>query len=227
MAELGHKRSDPPSYMDTAITPTHLYLPDSEPLSLVIDGTSIFLSQPPSTALYELTSPLDVSAPVVGLHQVSYKVAESWDGPKVKSYDKDLYELSISRNRSNYLFIEAKRPSCAAGVRLHRSLRLSGHYWEMTVQDKEEKTLTSRNYKDIIIWESVSGRLVAEETRAGKSIAGYDTGKEERILPRLDVKDVLDQDQLNLLVAAWCGRVWHEATHDTKEKKSIKEKLHG
>jgi hypothetical protein len=217
---MASSASDPPSYETSRQNPASVSLSTTEPLSLVVNGTHIYLSSPPSQALYELTRPLDGSGKITGIQQIGHKIsAGSCNDPIVISHERLLYEFRPWHERESTMEVKGKRKSCCETVWIQRSLGLRGHTWSVQVKDLKEKSFTVRqNFQSLfqdqksLEWKDESGRLVAIEVKSR-----VETGREGTSLPRLDIRAVLDEKQLNLLVTAWCARIWQEAMYATKE----------
>lgn len=135
----------PPSYDDSTETPNNINLPATEPLSLTIESTFIYLSTPPSNELYELSRALDGSGKIIGVQQIDHKLSSRFaDTPAIKCHERQLYDFRPWHELKSVMQITGQRRSCFQSVWMKRGLGLMVHTWSVGVKDVVGKPLTAR-----------------------------------------------------------------------------------
>ncbi|KAG6293946.1 hypothetical protein E4U46_006960 [Claviceps purpurea] len=207
----------PPSYEDAISHSINTRLPITHHDSLVLDGHTIYPAAPPSQFLYQISSP-----PRQGLP--STHAIQKWrfrlPDPLGQDDDSDNNDGMLLKSRLQHIYDVCEqhrglRPAVrlngrAAHRQCYREVILQGGHTGWTTCAATEGwfradvALRERFKADArISWRSRDGVLVAVETRAGC--------RGGRLLPRLDIRAVLKEKDLDLLVACWVARVWKEA----------------
>ncbi|KAG6022255.1 hypothetical protein E4U40_004757 [Claviceps sp. LM458 group G5] len=224
----------PPSYEDAISHSINTRLPITHHDSLVLDGHTIYPAAPPSQFLYQISSP-----PRQGLSSTHAVAIQKWRfrlpdplGQNGSDNDNDNDGMLLkSRLQHIYDICEQHRGLRPAVIRLdgraahrqcYREVILQGGHTGWTTCAATEGwfradvALRERFKADArISWRSRDGVLVAVETRAGRRGGG--------LLPRLDIRAVLKEKDLDLLVACWVARVWKEAQGEVRVSLGWKE----
>lgn len=212
--------SSPSAYHKVNDSTSRELLAGGELHSLVLDGTVIYPFLPPSRVLYELSSPpITASSQVYGISKVCHRLCGPSSDDTISSrlcHTYDFKDAVTASEQRSVLEIIGKRPKHAATrtydeIKAHQgiggwgSCSVDGHF-------KAEYGLAARlRHNNQLAWKDQSGRLVAVETKAVRKGDGSVGG-----LPRLDLKTVLDEKDLDLLVACWAARVWKQAARELK-----------
>lgn len=183
--------------------------------SLTLTHTQIHPALPSASPLYELTHPLtDAARPLYGLQKIRY-----CRSPRGRITPRPCHIYDIQNLAGDRASIGGQRPQSTthtmthAHVRLERRLRgwgaveAVGHFVAEPVKRKRGQ----------MAWKDLSGRLVAVETRHGRNVA---TGK-VRTAPQLELKTVLEEKDLDLLVACWMARVWKQSCSELRSRISV------
>ncbi|KAH8169630.1 hypothetical protein LIA77_10174 [Sarocladium implicatum] len=216
--------------------------------TLILDNCTIYSSTHPSRPLYILSNaPVEALSPAYALEKVYYKSRALEDGSEEVKRSRTTYiydiALEVSASISKSVKIKGQRSSKFT----YREVILSGpgisasHYKasvkgpssnKKSGSSSSSKTLPATENFDMRItpvmadprsklsWksESSSGVLLATETRGTRDASG-----KMIVQPRLEIaagERSPDEKEMDILVAAWCARVWREAAKDTKEPMS-------
>jgi hypothetical protein len=99
-----------------------------------------------------------------------------------------------------------KQVKLSSGVGGWSTCSAEGHF-------KAEKPISGRLKGDARIqWKNRAGVVVALEDRLKRNDNG-----EVDVLPRLEVKELMEEKDLDLLVSCWAARLWKEAEGDLKK----------
>jgi len=167
--------------------------PSPEPLSLTMDRDLIYPTHPPSTAMYHLPRTLTWSGDRVFLEK-SVPAHRRENGKWRKAYDQDLYEIR-GQIFSMSCEIIAKRANCYQGrvASMKKRRSLFGDMWDISF--KERVVLRYNKCQ----WKDAAGAVVAIE--------------EKNPMRRVVViQEGIDSGMRDLIVAAWCAKVWREGT---------------
>lgn len=192
-------------------------------LILARDAVVIRPAVPGARPLYELSRPLDGHATSVLLMYVpEYRVLH-WDGTMWGAEEQDkLYRIYEHRDLANMnarvAQVSAQHHKQFYGVRLSwgSSLGLTGvkESFEATWgDDLNRKTVyQARENKGCLEWRDSTNKLVAIDSRTN-----FRGSREES----LDILVSLDKKHLDLIVALWVARIWHD-TQDEGHKEDKK-----
>lgn len=188
------------------VTPGTLIL---EPGAVVIRG-AVARGRP----LYELSKPLNGHAMSVTLIEVPERRIVSYDGIlDDDAWEEDnLYRIYEHRDLANMnaqvAEVSAQNPRQFHGVRLKResSMGLTGakESFQATWGDelnKMEIMYHARRKKGVLEWRDATNRLVAVDDPA------VDRGSQ---VDSLNILVSLDKKNLDLMVALWIARIWHD-----------------
>lgn len=207
--------TDPPSYSAVVTSNPRTQIHGSELPSFVLDGTLIFPSDPPSTAMYQLSGdPLVATSHSYELRRLRYKLTS--DGAVRQSRTDVLYQILPSRT-PHYLYIGGRTVVLLFGKAESRATyseanmrpglgsgkwKVPGHFRTSTRALNRLKGHCEVQWLD---WNS--GKLIALEKRSN-TLNG--TGK-AKSLPRLEIKDDMEDRKRDLLVACWVAKLWRQA----------------
>lgn len=225
----------PPSYQDVARSATRDVLPDQTLQSLVLDNSVIYADASPSSPLYQLSNPpTTASAPTYGIQKVRYRLVP--DSPDASPYDDDddvgtistrlihIYDFKnpvVETNVRGNVEVIGRRPNLTVSptfqdVRLSPAvggwptgIAVQGHF---RAERHAGGLRLRRPSADQLAWRDTTGRLVALETRAVRKADGCLAD-----LPRLQLKAVLGEMELDLLVTCWAARVWKQSAKELKQ----------
>ncbi|KAG6121915.1 hypothetical protein E4U14_000728 [Claviceps sp. LM454 group G7] len=210
----------PPSYEDAISHSINTRLPITHHDSLVLDGHTIYPAAPPSQFLYQISSPPRQGLPsTYAIQKWRFRLPDPLgqddsdnDGMLLKSRLQHIYDV-CEQHRG--LRPAVRLDGRAAHRQCYREVVLQGGHTGWTTCAATEGwfradvALRERFKADAhISWRSRDGVLVAVETRAGC--------RGGRLLPRLDIRAVLKEKDLDLLVACWVARVWKEAQGEAR-----------
>ena len=179
------------------------------PFSLTMDDSLIYPTTPPSTALYHIPRPLFFNGDRVYL-QRSVPREPFPSGKPRRGLNEDLYEIRripytddrelalIARSPACYGTSLGKSPSC---TRIRRVRGLLGSTWEVVVDD----VVVMKGLKDK--WKYASGPIAAREKTLEFPLRCHDREK-QRISGVLEIQTGVEQQVQDLVVAAWCGKIW-------------------
>lgn len=190
------------------VTPGTLVLPPNDKL---IRGNASGEGRP----LYQLSRPLNGHAMSVTLIDVPEYQSLYWD----VSDDDNLYKIYEHRDLANMnaqvAEVSAQKPRQFYGVRLKKisSMSLTGtkETFEATCGDElNKKTLyQALRKKGVLEWRDATNRLVAIDH------AAVDRKSQEE---SLEILVSLDKKHLNLMVALWVARIWHDTQAEGKKE---------
>ncbi|GAB0133010.1 hypothetical protein EsDP_00001429 [Epichloe bromicola] len=232
MADCG-----PPSYEDAISHSINTPLSGTERYTLVLDGCNIYPAAPPSQFLYEISSPpRDALDSTYRVQKWRFRLSDHEGEGTIKSRLDHMYDFSdVHLHSVNSLRPAVKVDGRAGNKRSHREVVLLGGHtgWSTCAAAegwfKADMSMRDRFKKDgQISWRSRDGVLVAVETRArrGEDEDGSGSGSgsgSAAVLPRLEVRGVLKEKDLDLLVTCWAARVWKEAQVELKERVTWKD----
>lgn len=212
------EKQPPPSYDQTSTEassstlPTWTDLPPEQTPTLILDDTSIYSSTFPSRPLYELSNaPVKADRPCYGLEKVAYKSRD--DTGEVKRKRKDhIYDISKQFDSTlGHLEIQGQRTSRLTYRKVTLQRGVSNSFWKVESVLKVAPEVKG----DELLWKSEDGVLLAVEKRGVR-----DKQRNMVVMPRLEIRDGnMEQKVFDLLIAAWCGRVWQDSKEPLSWKK--------
>ncbi|KAK2590328.1 hypothetical protein QQS21_011990 [Conoideocrella luteorostrata] len=217
----------PPSYMEAISHSVNARLSGTEQYTLVLDGCNIYPATPPSQFLYEISSPpCDALNKVYNVQKWRYRLSDHEGDGTIKSRLDHIYDFKDMKdiNDMYHHSVNTLRPAVmlegqTCNKRGFREIVLLGGHtgWSTCAATegwfKAEISMRDRFKKDgQISWRSRDGILVAVETRATRR----PDGSVDR-MPRLEIRGVMLEKDLDLLVSCWVARVWKEAQDELKE----------
>ena len=129
------ERPRPPSYDESTRVQANVNLPTAEPLSLIIDGTDVYLTTPPSHVLYELTRPVVTNGTgrTIGVLQTKHKlVTRNHENPAISHRQTHIYDFSRPHPRLHHTaWIDARRKIPHQHTEITRGLGLGGAKWTL------------------------------------------------------------------------------------------------
>ncbi|KAJ6443219.1 Essential for maintenance of the cell wall protein 1 [Purpureocillium lavendulum] len=205
------------------------HLPGSQAFTLVLDGCQVHAIDAPSRLLYRLSNPpCEATTKVYGVEKVRYRVADDGGGdgtgtdePRLRSRLNHIYDF---QTKYFYSLRDLRAPVVIEGQtsrkRSYRSVKVSASVtgWSGCAAEdhfKAEVRLSGRLQRGEgaqILWRNMDGRVVAAETRPTRGPDGVVDKP-----PRLEVRESLDEKDLDLLVTCWAARLWKEAEKDLRE----------
>ncbi|KAI4130370.1 MAG: hypothetical protein LQ347_003415 [Umbilicaria vellea] len=192
-------------------TPLHSETPSpitAAPLSLTMDNSLIYPTVPPSTALYHIPQSLFFHGDRVYL-QRSVPRESFPSGKPRRGLNEDLYELRrIPYIDDRELALIARSPACygtSAGKdlsskRIRRVRGLLNTTWEVVV----DGVVVLKGFKNR--WKHASA-LVAREEMLNLPLRCHNPGQ-QRLSGILEIQAGVEQRMQDLVVAAWCGKIW-------------------
>lgn len=180
--------------------------------TLILDGCKIYSTSFPSRVLYELSNPpCDGGHPAYGLDKVTYKTL---DGEVKRRRATYIYDLRTEiGSLTGKLSIHGQRSSKFTERNVLMARGVSTSYYKLPGHLKVTPALAEPKCK--LSWRSDGGKALATELRGTR-----DAQNKMVVMPRLEVSGEMSEKELDLLVAAWCARVWQESAKDTKEPMS-------
>ncbi|KAI9849695.1 MAG: hypothetical protein M1837_002821 [Sclerophora amabilis] len=164
------------------------------PLSLTYDQDLIYPTHPPSTALYHIPSSLFSKGHRVMIER-SVPASLRDDGSKRKARDQELYEILASSALSNDCEIQGRRKECYRHASMTGRFGMFGPAFSISVRGAVILKLSKREWKD------GNDRVVATEAKKGPGNA------------EIEIVEGLDEKMVDLLVAAWCAKIWRMSFH--------------
>jgi hypothetical protein len=212
--------SHPPAYEDVTASQPDDHLAGTERYTLVLDDCTVFPSHSPSRKLYEISHPpCSACSSVYGVQKVRYRLSDH-DGEGRLTWRLDhIYDF---QNKDFFPIKDVRAPVKLQGKtsrkRTYREVLLSRGVagWSTCSVEGHFKAgipLSKRLRIDAdIIWKTADDVIVAIESRVRRNEDGRVAVK-----PTLEVREVLEEKDLDLLVSCWAARLWKEAEGDLKE----------
>ncbi|PGH13465.1 hypothetical protein AJ80_06334 [Polytolypa hystricis UAMH7299] len=228
-ASLGVAGGDPPppSYEETiGIVPPTAAAPAAatraQPApdlsSITIDGTLIYPTLPPATALYELSHDLDAGFNKVDISRLVPRTTDVTT-TSMNPRDKLIYEFK-QVIFSTTVEITGRRRSAVSGTLYLKPriglLKQGWEVWHTPASSTSSQRVGGGGHPDALLfrlkgswnarrpeplrWEDASGSLVALETVWQRG--------EDNSRPRLQILSPLPDGMMDILVTAWCARIW-------------------
>ncbi|PGH09885.1 hypothetical protein AJ79_05612 [Helicocarpus griseus UAMH5409] len=199
-------------------------LPDLSDITL--DGSLIYPTQPPATALYELSHALDLGHSRI---EISRLVARRSKAPQnatpVNPRDKLMYSFTQPPMTYDCVEITGQRRSTISGtLYLKQSRHLFRSGWTLIRSHRGEEEVVFRikpmRRGGTTEWVDGKGGRVAVEVGSSGSLGG-DSGGSEVIRPRLQIVAAAAMEDLMMdaLVTAWCARIWIGWQSKTEEER--------
>lgn len=197
------------------------------PQSIVIDRSLIFPSEPPSNALYQLNHDLD-SGNTVTIGRIDHTTTETpGRAPRTRVRDRPIYTFSHRIFNDSFIELAGKRKDGFTFVLMVKKTSLRGPSWKVcssTASTRQEGPIMLR-CKPVHAWFSHShlafkwidagGKTIAIEGRDQRHPKNVRNKEESEYSPStrqmLNILEPLEQKALDILVTAWCARVWHDA----------------
>ena len=216
----------PPAYAEQKAYVEGSNSQQSDQLNLTIDGQLIYPTTPPATALYQISSTLNMTGTSISISRVGSqkprKPSSNDNAPsELPDFDSDktIYDIHRIPLKLGKLELIGKRRSTLPGsIRMERGLL----DWKMWHEQKGSKTLLFRAMPDTVTknglglrWKDAGGQILAVDRydSVGDGPNRCVMAFEKRLEPA--VQDVL--------VACWCAKVWAEAMHPLYNGNSVKE----
>lgn len=198
-------------------------LPGGPSSTLVLDKCDVYAIDAPSRPLYRLSNPpCEATTKVYGVEKVRYRVTDGdGDEPRLRSRLNHIYDF---QTKYFYSLRDLRAPVVVEGKtsrkRTYRSVKVSASVtgWSGCAAEdhfKAEVRLSGRLQRGEgtqILWRNMDGRVVAAETRPTRGPEGMVEKP-----PRLEVREPLDEMDLDLLVTCWAARLWKEAEKEMRE----------
>lgn len=183
--------------------------------NLIIDGALIYPAEPPATALYELTRPLDGSGKVIGILMVTAKSSANRDD------DRHLYDFKAWLDRHSILELVGMRRTTYRHVMFSKGFGLTGRHWTVRSNEKTQTKvlLVARGGRGGVVWRDGDGKIVAYE----KKMVAPTASEHSSGFPSLELQCSMEKRVMDLLVTAWCARIWQAAAASNKAKRSFKD----
>ena len=221
--------NEPPAY-DSLVPSTPTLF---QPQSIVIDHSLIFPSEPPATALYQLNHNLDTGNSVT-IGRIDHTTTRApGRSPRTRVRDRPIYEFSHKIFDSKSIEIKGKRSDGFFTVGMYQHDYIGDHDWRLvgasggllTCKPSKKRIFSKSNIA--FKWIEEGGKVVALEHKRkdrptiknGKHPGA--AGPDERQV--LDILEPLEQKAVDLLVTAWCARVWHDTLEANKVQMTAKE----
>ena len=210
-----------------------------QPQSIVIDHSLIFPAEPPSNALYQLNHDLD-SGNNVAIGRIDHTTTETpGRSPRTRVRDRPIYTFAHRIFNDKIIEITGKRKDCFAHVLMTKATSISGTTWKLcssTASWKEQgvamlhcKSASSLFGKSdtSFKWIDAGGKSIAIESKRvnrpnskdGKGPSNATSDKRQM----LNIMEPLEQKAVDLLITAWCARVWHDTLESNKVPLTPKE----
>jgi hypothetical protein len=179
----------------------------SSDIHLVLNNTSIFDPSLPEIALYELSHPLSVNSPV----KIKSLILDGkGDSPKYQ----ELYSFKCDRRGFEHV-IEIQEPQKTSSLGRHKTSNLidlrattsieDHRVWEVILRQPERAIKIIQGFKFAtssapVMWRDGKGDLLA--------IDSVEELEDRKSKPMLRIVQDRDERTMDLLVVAWCARLW-------------------
>ncbi|KAI4154080.1 MAG: hypothetical protein LQ340_001905 [Diploschistes diacapsis] len=209
--------------------------------SIVIDRSLIFPAEPPSTALYQLNHDLN-SGHSVSIGRIDQTTSETAGGtPRTRIRDKPIYVFSHRIFNDKLIEITGRRKGAFSYVLMARASSLGGTRWKLqsTNSSWENRSSPMLHCKPAnsmfgktnlsFRWVDAGGKIVAVERKQARLSRKDNRDFKERSnftsdrRQVLNIVEPLEQRAVDLLVTAWCARVWHDTLETNKAPLTPKE----
>lgn len=195
--------------------------------TLILDACLIYAESDPSRPLYEVTNPpSEAKSNVYGIQKVRYRQYYA-DGKQdvLRPRHDHIYDCRVHEYWSG-------RDLLPSRVRLDGKTSRKRSYKEVIVAPSTTGSWSACEAKshfkakkkdgDHVAWKDMRGTVVAVETvlKRKEKHEGDGSPLELTRLPKLDVREAMEEIDLDLLVSCWVARVWKEAQGDLKEPMS-------
>ncbi len=181
-------------------------LPPTAPsdLCLILEGTSVFDPSLPEIALYQISHLLNVNSTT---KIRSLMLDDQASQPKYKC----LYTFSCVRKGNRHV-IEILQPSSLGRIKTSYSIELRSsasiedhRVWEVILRQPDRATKILQGFKFAapsapVMWRDGKGDLLALDIREDPD--------DRQSCPMLKVLQDRDETTMDLLVVAWCARLW-------------------
>ena len=219
---LSTRQNEPQGY--DSIVPTKPVL--FRPQSIVIDRSLVFPAEPPSSALYQLNHDLDLGNSVT-IERIDRTTTESpGRSPRTSTRDKEIYAFSHRIFNDRFIEVVGKRKACFSRILMTKSSALVHPGWTISAassswSERGQAMLHCRRpsglfgISDLAFrWVDGTGKTIATESQQVPRAKSEDGKKGSPARPEtrhvLNVLEPLEQKAVDLLVTAWCARVWHD-----------------
>lgn len=196
----------PPSYGETTAKPNQRNVEQESRLTaavtnVVLDNTLIRSDALPATGHYQLTHPLDCGFSAIGISRLVPRTTLGTHERHIYDFSKPIF--------SSHVEIVGKRRSALTGTVILTTFRgLMRTGWEVLHETKDGKKPLFKvrptrrpERQSELQWEDARGSLVAVEKQPHSSADSR---------PRFHIVAPLDETMTDILVTAWCARIWHE-----------------
>ncbi|UNI20516.1 hypothetical protein JDV02_006595 [Purpureocillium takamizusanense] len=222
-----HAGELPPPYDLDDQQPGNLQLRGGPSSTLVLDGCDVYAMDAPSRPLYRLSNPpCEAGTKVYGVQKVRYHIVGGHNDDNEPRLRSRLHHIYDFQTKYFYSLRDLRSPVVVEGKtsrkRTYRSVKVSASVtgWSGCAAEdhfKAEVRLAARLQRGEgggaqVLWRNMDGRVVAAETRPTRGPDGVVDKP-----PRLEVREPLDDMDLDLLVTCWAARLWKEAEKDLRE----------
>ncbi|MCJ1333070.1 hypothetical protein MMC10_009764 [Thelotrema lepadinum] len=204
-----------------------------QPQSIVIDHSLIFPAEPPANALYQLNHNLD-SGNSVTIGRIDHTTTEApGRSPRTRVRDRPIYTFSHEIFNHKRIIIDGKRRDGFSSSSMYKNDYVGGRGWSLVSNLGGLLTCTpTRKHlfsspKVAFKWIDEGGKLVAVEDKQKDRPESKDAknsgGAEPDARPVLTILEPLEQKAVDILVTAWCARVWHDTLEANKAQLTLRE----
>lgn len=196
-----------------------------QPRTIHIDGVLIFPSEPPANALYQLSRDL-LAGTRISIQRIDHEIHTlSNRGPRARVKDRLLYTFSHRMFDDRFIEIVGKRKECFGEISMAKISSFRKHTWDVRPSitsrigtghsqiacKQTRKWLPSGNDKPQE-WRDAKGLLIAIE-----DVLSLGPGSEGILItnPSIRIVEPLEQKLMDLLVTAWCARIWNQNLKST------------
>ena len=200
----GETTTEAPPYSFDKPSSAQASQPTSVVFNLILDDTLIRSAAQPDTGVYQLTHPLDCGFSTIGISRLALRASRQGTTPR--TYEKHLYDFRNPVFSSDVEIMGRRRGALQGTITFKPYQGLMRTGWEALQGTKDGKKLIFRTRptrrparKTELQWEDGRGSLVAVETQMHST---------PDCRPRLHVVAPLDETMADVLVTAWCARIW-------------------
>ncbi|OJD15009.1 hypothetical protein AJ78_04694 [Emergomyces pasteurianus Ep9510] len=242
--QLPHSHPQPPPQLQS--TPYHNLtaqppLPDLSDITL--DGTLIYPTTPPATSLYAVSHDLDLGHRAIEVSRlVPRRTSSGALSPNANPRDKIIYKFSRPVVYDPVEIVGQRRSTLPGILQLKSTRQLLKTGWVLWHVYRNTESMIFRvkptrnpERQEVLEWQDGCGAIIAIETLATYPPDDDQLGRSRARRPRLQVVSAtpLDDMMMDVLVTAWCARIWitfkikqeEEKEKNTPTRELVKQRL--
>ncbi|PGH29142.1 hypothetical protein GX50_08103 [[Emmonsia] crescens] len=238
-----HPQPEPPPQFQSTTSINLMPQPPPPDLSdITLDGTLIYPTIPPATSLYAVSHDLDLGHSEIEVSRlVPRRTSTGALRPNANPRDKVIYKFKRPVVYDPVEIIGQRRSTLPGLLRLKPTRQLLKTGWVLWHVYRNTESMVFRvkptrnpERQEVLEWQDGCGAPVAIETLAADPDDDqFDRSRSRR--PRLQVVSAtpLDDMMMDVLVTAWCARIWitfkikqeEEKERNTPTRELVKQRL--